>query len=459
MLAELLRADGRRGLRRAAAGEGLGRARRPVHRRGPADRAQAAPQARRPPVVETVPGRGVPDPMSAAPRLTLRARLTLLYGGLFLAGRAGAARRHLPAVRPAAARRLFDEQARPRRGRRAARPPAAGSPGRRSDARPAGRSSGWLERAAGELRAAAITSLLTQGAIALVVVGGRGGRLGWLIAGRVLAPLHRVTETARRIAAAPAADRGLHERIALAGPRDEVKELADTFDTMVERLDQVLRRAAPLRRQRLARAAHPADAQPGAGRAGHAPAGRPPPDVKQLGESLLEINARHERLIAGLLLLARLRARDHRPVAGRPGRRGAPTSSRRPPPEAAAAEVTVREEAGPAPDHRRRDAARTAGAEPGRERHPAQHSATAPAGCASPAAPRAAQVEVEVDQHRPGRPAVRGPGAVRAVPPARRRPAGRPARARGWACPSSARSPAPTAATWSPARARAAAWR
>ena len=45
-------------------------------------------------------------------------------------------------------------------------------------------------------------------------------------------------ETARRIAAAPAADHGLHERIALRGPDDEVKDLADTFDTMVERLDR-----------------------------------------------------------------------------------------------------------------------------------------------------------------------------------------------------------------------------
>ena len=94
-----------------------------------------------------------------------------------------------------------------------------------------------MEQQREQVRQAAIKSLLTQGGIALVVVGGLAAGFGWLVAGRVLAPLHRVTDTARRIAAAPAAGRGLHERIALGGPHDEVKELADTFDTMVERLD------------------------------------------------------------------------------------------------------------------------------------------------------------------------------------------------------------------------------
>ncbi len=88
-----------------------------------------------------------------------------------------------------------------------------------------------------QLRSAATKSLLTQGGIALVLVGALAAGFGWLVAGRVLAPLHRVTDTARRIAAAPAAGRGLHERIALRGPDDEVKNLADAFDTMVERLD------------------------------------------------------------------------------------------------------------------------------------------------------------------------------------------------------------------------------
>ncbi len=55
---------------------------------------------------------------------------------------------------------------------------------------------------------------------------------GWLVAGRVLRPVAQITATARRIS-----DRTLDERIGLTGPRDELRELADTFDGMLERLD------------------------------------------------------------------------------------------------------------------------------------------------------------------------------------------------------------------------------
>ena len=56
--------------------------------------------------------------------------------------------------------------------------------------------------------------------------------LGWLVAGRVLTPLEAITAAARR-----ASDGTLSERIALHGPRDELKQLADTFDEMLGRLD------------------------------------------------------------------------------------------------------------------------------------------------------------------------------------------------------------------------------
>jgi signal transduction histidine kinase len=55
---------------------------------------------------------------------------------------------------------------------------------------------------------------------------------GWLLSGRMLKPLRDITGTARRLSVA-----NLHERIALEGPRDELKELADTFDGMLGRLD------------------------------------------------------------------------------------------------------------------------------------------------------------------------------------------------------------------------------
>lgn len=151
-----------------------------------------------------------------------------------------------------------------------------------------------------QVRQAAIKSLLTQGSIALVVVGGLAAGFGWLVAGRVLAPLHRVTDTARRIAASPAA---LHERIALRGPDDEVKNLADAFDIMVERLDH----SFDGQRRFVANASHELRTPLTLGRALVEVAMHrrtASPDVKELGESLLTINARHEQLIEGLLILA-----------------------------------------------------------------------------------------------------------------------------------------------------------
>jgi heavy metal sensor kinase len=56
--------------------------------------------------------------------------------------------------------------------------------------------------------------------------------IGWFVAGRVLRPVHRITEAAQRIQAT-----SLSERIALAGPQDELKTLADTFDEMLGRLE------------------------------------------------------------------------------------------------------------------------------------------------------------------------------------------------------------------------------
>src|SRR5947199_1355657 len=56
--------------------------------------------------------------------------------------------------------------------------------------------------------------------------------LGWLVAGRVLSPLRAMTATTRQIS-----ERNLHERLALSGPRDELKDLADTIDGLLARLE------------------------------------------------------------------------------------------------------------------------------------------------------------------------------------------------------------------------------
>jgi signal transduction histidine kinase len=67
--------------------------------------------------------------------------------------------------------------------------------------------------------------------IALAAMTGLSVLLGWAMAGRVLRPLQRITATAKRVS-----QDNLDERIGLDGPRDELKELADTFDGMLGRL-------------------------------------------------------------------------------------------------------------------------------------------------------------------------------------------------------------------------------
>ncbi|MFJ8231953.1 sensor histidine kinase [Streptomyces sp. NPDC094448] len=242
--------------------------------------------------------------------LPLRARLTLIYGGLFMAAGVvllGVLHVLFQQQMPGGAKLISTVQKAPSGS---STPSGAAPPpevtyilpdGSRSD-RPA-TSAELLKQHQKAVRETAATTLLSQGGLVLVVVGGAAAGFGWLVSGRVLAPLRRVTETARRIAAAPAAGRGLHERIALAGPRDEVKDLADTFDTMLERLD----RSFDGQRRFVANASHELRTPLTLGRALVEVAMHrrtASDDVKQLGEDLLEINLRHERLIGGLLLLA-----------------------------------------------------------------------------------------------------------------------------------------------------------
>ncbi|MEU4447173.1 ATP-binding protein [Actinosynnema sp. NPDC050801] len=144
-----------------------------------------------------------------------------------------------------------------------------------------------------------LDSLLTRGGLALLCVALIAVAFGWLLARGALQPVHRITETARRIAQG----HGLHERIPPTGPGGEVAELAETFNAMLDRLD----RAFDGQRRFVADASHEmrtplavkralievSITRPGASA-----------DAKQLGAELLEVNARHERLIDGLLTLA-----------------------------------------------------------------------------------------------------------------------------------------------------------
>jgi signal transduction histidine kinase len=150
------------------------------------------------------------------------------------------------------------------------------------------------------LRDDTLRSLLLQSLIALGLVGVAAIGSGYVMAGRVLRPLHQITATARRVFD----DRGLHERIGLGGPADELRELADTFDAMMERLGH----AFEGQRRFVANASHELRTPLAINRTLIEVAStRPdaPVELRNLGETLLAVNARHERLIDGLLLLAR----------------------------------------------------------------------------------------------------------------------------------------------------------
>lgn len=251
----------------------------------------------------------------ARSRLTIRARLTLVYGGLFLL--AGVLL--LGVTYALVAQRLpeYGENTTYTSGLApgSSQPSASPQPGGGSQPGPTpqlvnghegppGDGQLTITRVAVDTWHDALSALLTRGSIALVVVGAVAIALGWLLAGRMLQPLQRITDTARRIADAPAADRGLHERIALDGPHDEVKHLADTFDVMLARLDG----SFDGQRRFIANASHELRTPLTVSRALLEVAlyrGAASSEVRQLGETLLEINTRHERLLDGLLLLAR----------------------------------------------------------------------------------------------------------------------------------------------------------
>jgi len=142
-------------------------------------------------------------------------------------------------------------------------------------------------------------NLIGRSLLALAGVGIMALVLGYVVADRALSPLQRVTQAARRLS-----EGNMHERIALAGPDDEIKELADTFDAMLDRLSQ----AFDAQRRFVGNASHELRTPLAINRTLLEVALTDPEasdDLKAVGKTLLANNARHERLIEGLLLLAR----------------------------------------------------------------------------------------------------------------------------------------------------------
>ncbi|WP_034593227.1 sensor histidine kinase [Hamadaea tsunoensis] len=153
---------------------------------------------------------------------------------------------------------------------------------------------------AAELRTSAVRNAAGPSAAALAVAAFVGLAICWLVAGRVLRPLRTLTAATRRISQ----DR-LHERIALTGPRDELKELADTFDEMVTRLEA----SFAAQRRFVADAAHELRTPLAIVRTGaEVQLGRRDSTAEQWTASArraLVATGRAERLLDGLLALAR----------------------------------------------------------------------------------------------------------------------------------------------------------
>ncbi|GGP40732.1 sensor histidine kinase [Streptomyces sindenensis] len=155
---------------------------------------------------------------------------------------------------------------------------------------------------------AAGKQLLNWSFAALLVMTAGAVGVGWWIAGRVLRPVHAMTAKARRLS-----EKTLHERIASSGPDDELKELGETLDGLLGRLEK----AFDSQRRFIANASHelrtPLATQRAAIQIGLDDPS--PEDLVRTRQTLLDTNRRSERLIEGLLVLARSErglARDER---------------------------------------------------------------------------------------------------------------------------------------------------
>jgi signal transduction histidine kinase len=241
------------------------------------------------------------------PRRTIRLRLTVLYGGLFLAS--GAA---LLAITYVLVARQYSSNFFVSNGK-------AVFVGTSVPAESAGQTTiggvsvkipapevavaptpQQLLAQAHAQSAAALRQLMIQSGIALAIMALISIWLGWLVAGRALRPLRTITNAARDISAS-----NLHRRLALAGPDDELKQLGTTFDGLLARLES----SFEAQRQFVANASHElrtpltlertlievALADPNATEA----------TLRETARKVLRAGEQQERLIEALLTLSR----------------------------------------------------------------------------------------------------------------------------------------------------------
>ena len=182
----------------------------------------------------------------------MRGRLTLLYGGLFLlSGVAliaviyGLVRHEFLTRRQISIGGVSVNLVGPGANSLTAKLPVGGLGANAALRTAAGQASGTLTThvpsGSGQIRAATLLTqiratdlhlLFVVSSVSLAVVTIVSALLGWLVAGRVLRPLRAITNATQQIS-----EENLHRRLALPGPRDELKDLSDTIDGLLGRLE------------------------------------------------------------------------------------------------------------------------------------------------------------------------------------------------------------------------------
>jgi signal transduction histidine kinase len=242
------------------------------------------------------------------PAPTIRLRLTVLYGLMFLV--TGAI---LLTIGYALVRHNLDSRPNARMVLQRLGIPASNLPpflGKPLVLPPGSAAASVAEAVRAQIRSDALHKLMVEYIFALGAMTMVSVAAGWLLAGRALRPLRDITATARRVSG-----ENLGERIDLVGPADELKELADTFDGMLERLDG----AFASQRHFVANASHELRTPLAIMRTeidvALADADGDVDDLRAMGEAVRDTVDRCERLIESLLVLARSEAATGREEA------------------------------------------------------------------------------------------------------------------------------------------------
>jgi len=163
-----------------------------------------------------------------------------------------------------------------------------------------------VEQVQQELADDAVRELTLQYLAILAAMAVLSAALGWFVSGRVLRPMAEITATARRVS-----KESLHERIALEGPDDELKQLADTFDSMLGRLEAGFARQAAFVRNASHELRTPLSVIRTEADVTLADEADDPEALRRSLAVVREASERSERLIDALLALARADRDDH----------------------------------------------------------------------------------------------------------------------------------------------------